>query len=147
MWEKIVIPSEPKARYIVEARILQVLDEENYADSDIFSIRLALEEATMNAIKHGNKLDPDKLVTVRYLVDNGSTTIEVTDQGGGFDLSLVPDPTRDEFIERPCGRGIMLMNAFMDSVEFNATGNTVIMKKYRGRKPEQQSGIQHQASG
>ncbi len=83
-----------------------------------------------NAIRHGNGSDPKKTIEVRYEVNRERTAITITDQGRGFDLSVVPDPTADENIEKPCGRGIMLMFAYMDEVRYNDTGNQVHMIKW-----------------
>ena len=55
--------------------------------------------------------------------------IEITDEGRGFDPSALPDPTCGDHLHAPCGRGVMLMRAFMSRVEFNARGNAVIMEK------------------
>lgn len=101
-----------------------------YSAEAVFAIKLALEEALMNAIKHGNRRDPDKRVHVEYSVDAKQVDISVTDQGRGFDPAEVPDPTADENLECPTGRGIMLMRAYMDHVEFNQSGNAVRMIKY-----------------
>jgi len=130
-WERITIPSIPKARSIVESRLMQLLEREMYTERHIFSIKLALEEAVVNAIRHGNGLDPEKVVTVRFKVNRDKTVIEVEDQGCGFDPNDVPDPTAEENLDQPSGRGLMLMNAYMDKVEFENPGNVVRMTKYR----------------
>ena len=61
----------------------------------------------------------------------GAVWIEVVDQGPGFDPDMVPDPTCDENLEKPCGRGILLMRSYMSQVEFNSQGNCVTMEKLR----------------
>ena len=90
-----------------------------------FAVRAAVEEALANAIEHGNRLDTDRRVTVEYQVDESAATIEVADQGPGFDPGAVPDPTRPENIDIPSGRGITLMKAFMSEVEVVPPGNRV----------------------
>ena len=57
-------------------------------------------------------------------------TIQIADQGGGFDPGALPDPTSDENLEKPCGRGVMLMRAYMDEIQYNPRGNSVRMVKY-----------------
>ena len=84
---------------------------------------LALEEALVNGFRHGNKGQPDKHVTVQCAVDDAGIDLEVIDQGEGFDPTSVPDPTADENIEIPSGRGIMLMRAYMTTVEYLPPGN------------------------
>jgi serine/threonine-protein kinase RsbW len=146
VYPKITMPSQPMAvpftevtlpSDTTEARrfqdtIEQALAARSVTEQEIFSVRLALEEALVNAIKHGNQFDPAKKVFVsyRFLGDHpGRFEIHITDQGAGFDPADVPDPTAVENLERPCGRGLMLMRHYMTEVEYNPTGNGVIMAK------------------
>jgi serine/threonine-protein kinase RsbW len=85
----------------------------------------------INAIKHGNHYDAAKSVEISCEIFADRIRIEIQDQGKGFDLSAVPDPTDPDNLESPCGRGIMLMRSFMSRVEFNENGNRVIMEKER----------------
>ncbi len=94
-----------------------------------FAIRLALEEALSNAIKHGNRFDRRKKIHVSARIAPDRADITVADEGEGFDPALVPDPTADENLEKPCGRGIMLMRAYMDEVKYNDQGTKVRMVK------------------
>ena len=126
----VVIPSTTDAGQALLERILSLLESSNsFPARDVFGIRLALDEAIVNAIKHGNQFDPDKTVRVNCLIHDGLFRVEIEDQGSGFRLEDVPDPTEDENLERPCGRGIMLMRSFMTHVEFNSLGNKVILEK------------------
>ena len=92
---------------------------------------LALEEALVNAIKHGNRMDSAKTVTVRYAVGAKRIVIEIQDQGPGFNPGSVPDPTLPENLENPSGRGLMLMRVYMDDVKHLGCGNCVRMTKSR----------------
>jgi serine/threonine-protein kinase RsbW len=94
-------------------------------------MRLALEEAIVNAIKHGNRMDPNKSVRIHCEVDPSRIYVEVEDQGPGFNPSDIPDPTAIENLEKPGGRGIMLMRAFMTRVEYVGKGNQVQLEKVR----------------
>lgn len=121
---------------LAEARRIQNVIEEalqasNYSEHDIFSIKLALEEALVNAIKHGNQMDPDKHVTVAYQVTTDRFDIRITDEGAGFNPEDVPDPTAPENLERPCGRGLLLIRGFMNEVTYHGRGNAVSMSKLR----------------
>ncbi|OGJ61167.1 hypothetical protein A3C37_05305 [Candidatus Peribacteria bacterium RIFCSPHIGHO2_02_FULL_53_20] len=111
----------------LEQNIIDRLD--GATERDRHAVRLALEEALVNAIKHGNEMLSEKKVFVRVRSVPGHVTIEIEDQGEGFFPEQVPDPTEDENLERPCGRGIMLMRAFMTSVRFNVSGNCVTLEK------------------
>lgn len=128
---EVVIPSDTDAGQAVQERIVARLESLGYSMRDVFGIRLALEEALVNAIKHGNGLDPDKTVRVNCLIEDDLLRVEIEDQGPGFNLVDVPDPTAEENLERPCGRGIMLIRSFMTSVEYNAKGNRVVLEKRR----------------
>jgi serine/threonine-protein kinase RsbW len=92
-------------------------------------VRLALEEALVNAIKHGNGLDPSKSVRVHCDIQTDRVYVEIEDEGPGFAPEDVPDPTLDENIERPSGRGLMLIRSFMNRVDFNDRGNCIRIEK------------------
>lgn len=124
-----VVPSDLRTVKEPEQRILDDLAQNQYDEESIFAIKLALEEALTNGVKHGNRNDPNKTITVRFYVDPRRVVICVRDEGPGFRPELVPDPTADENLERPNGRGIMLMHAYMTKVCYNETGNEVWMLK------------------
>lgn len=102
-----------------------------YPQQDLFAVRLALNEALVNAIEHGNSSDPSKKVTVVCQIEPERAEITVTDQGSGFEPASVPDCTTDENLCKACGRGIAMMRGFMDTVEFEGKGNTVRLVKFR----------------
>ncbi len=129
MAETLKIASDLEEARRLEESILRQASEKGYTDSELFAIKLALEEGLTNAIRHGNRLDPDKTVEVSYEVTNEHIHIDIADQGPGFVPCDVPDPTADENIEKPCGRGIMLMRVYMDEVEYNERGNRVHLLK------------------
>ena len=113
---------EPAQRHLLQAaRTL------GFAEASCYAIRAATTEALLNAIEHGNKVDAAKQVTLAFTVDRGRVTIEVQDEGKGFDPEAVPDPTRGENLSLPSGRGLALMRAFMSEVEFSEPGNRVRM--------------------
>lgn len=123
------IPSDIRAAGEVEQRLLEAVSRHGYSDECTFAIRLALEEALTNAIKHGNGEDPGKRVQVRFDVDDERVMIVIRDQGAGFDPGGIPDPTVDENLEKPAGRGIMLMRAYTDELTFSDQGREVCMVK------------------
>ena len=85
----------------------------------------------VNAIKHGNQFDRNKKVRIAYKVDRERFDVHISDEGCGFDPADVPDPTAIENLERPCGRGLMLMRYYMTEVNFSSSGNSVRMTKLR----------------
>ncbi|WP_186804885.1 ATP-binding protein [Limihaloglobus sulfuriphilus] len=109
--------------------ILSELDESTYSPEDRFALELVLDEAITNAVKHGNKNDPDKKVTVSYSITPKQFEIEITDEGPGFEIEDLPDPRREENLFKTSGRGVLLMKAYMDKVKFNKKGNSVRMVK------------------
>src|SRR5579862_4614041 len=125
------IPSSTTEGQKVQERLITLLEEFGFPARGIFGVRLALEEALVNAIKHGNGLDPNKQVHVACQISNEKVRIVIEDEGDGFRPQDVPDPTEDENLEKPCGRGIMLMRAFLSVVEYNDRGNRVVLEKLR----------------
>ena len=103
------IPSDFAAGREVQKKILDKVARSGFNDQSAFAIKLALEEALINAIKHGNKLDPGKKVTIEAKVTNNMAEIVIEDQGPGFQRESVPDPTAEENLEKCSGRGILLM--------------------------------------
>ena len=123
------IPSECNAGRDVIDLFLKRLEDLNWTRRDLFSIRLAMEEAVVNAVEHGNQLDADKRVRILCRISDDAAFIQVTDEGPGFDPDAVPDPTDEDHLECPGGRGVMLMRKFMTKVDFNELGNQVTLLK------------------
>ncbi|MBL9091190.1 MAG: ATP-binding protein [Planctomycetaceae bacterium] len=111
--------------------VLARLESENWFPHDIFGVHLALEEALVNAVKHGNRMDETKFVHVVCRLSPEKLYVQIRDEGPGFKLEEVPDCTDDENLEKCSGRGIMLMRNFMTLVEYNDSGNMVTMEKSR----------------
>lgn len=111
--------------------LLARLESYEWVQADLFGVHLALEEALVNAIRHGNKEDLGKRVQLVCKICDKRLRIEVADEGPGFDPTDVPDPTATDNLEVPSGRGIMLMRNFMHHVEYNAAGNRVVMERHR----------------
>jgi serine/threonine-protein kinase RsbW len=114
---------------VVNERILGEMIAAGFGEKDLFSMRLALEETIVNAIKHGNAGDTSKAVRVNYCVAPDRVRVEIEDEGPGFDPAKIPDPLAPENIERPSGRGLFLIRYYMSSVTFNDCGNRVILSK------------------
>ncbi len=125
------IPSDLGLGHQVLDDLITRLQAEEWNSREVFGIRLALEEAVVNAIKHGNCLDCNKQVHVICHSTETKIWIKISDQGQGFDPEAVPDCTDAEHIDCPNGRGIMLMRNFMSRVEYNKKGNVVEMEKLR----------------
>lgn len=129
------IPSEADAAIALITEMIDQLRDKNWDEQDVFSIHLALEEALMNAIKHGNQRDVSKKVEVRGTVSKSQFEITVKDEGKGFVRSEVPNPTDEGNLEKTSGRGLMLMEFYMSEVNYNETGNQIRMLKIRSEEP------------
>ena len=114
--------------------IVHALEAADYSPKDTFAVRLALEEALVNAIKHGHKGDRSKEVHLRYQLSPERILLEIQDQGPGFRMQDVPDPTAPENLERSCGRGLLLMRSYMTWVRHNRAGNRVSMCRSRRKE-------------
>jgi serine/threonine-protein kinase RsbW len=129
------IESRPSAISDVYERIVSKLEDNGYSEDDIFAVHLALEEAFLNAITHGNKMDPGKKVRIDYSVSADKVEIDIMDQGEGFDPETVPDPRLGQNLYKTAGRGLLLISSYMDVVEFNEQGNHVHIVRYK-EKPD-----------
>jgi len=113
----------------IQNRILDEVAKFKYNTDSVFAIKLALEEAIVNAIKHGNKLDKNKHVYVEALVGPGQCEIQIEDEGPGFERGHVPDPTAPENLEKSSGRGILLIESYMSDVHWSHDGRRLHMLK------------------
>ncbi len=129
------IPSVNDASQDVQRRIIDAVQKCGFTQHSVFAIRLALEEAMINAIKHGNKMDPRKQVHVHAKITSKIADITIEDEGPGFDRSHVPDPTLEENREKCSGRGILLIESYMNSVEWSHNGRRLRMIKRNGEEP------------
>ena len=130
-WTEEVLPTRLTAIRESERKVLARLAALGYGEDHCFAVRLAFEEALINAMKHGNRMDPSRQVRLAYRVSPERVEIRVADEGAGFRPDCVPDPTVDENLQRPCGRGVMLIRSYMDEVIYSANGTEVRMVKYR----------------
>lgn len=96
--------------------------------SDLYgNLLISTIEAVTNAIVHGNNSDPEKLVHIDLVSDDKKIEVTITDEGQGFDVNIVPDPTKPDYIEKPNGRGIFLMKNLADDVKFDKNGSVVTL--------------------
>ncbi|KPJ65878.1 MAG: hypothetical protein AMJ43_09800 [Coxiella sp. DG_40] len=127
----VAIESRPSAIVKVCERLLSEIKANDFSEEDVFAVHLALEEAFINAIKHGHKMDTSKKVKIDYSVGLDKVEVSMTDLGDGFDPDSVPDPRVGKNLYKTEGRGLLLMRSYMDVVEFNESGNCVRMVRYK----------------
>lgn len=128
MITEVSFPSKIENISIAEKLIDEVSASNNLSSEVYGNILVAIIEAVNNAILHGNKLDPSKTVHLSYNIENNVLSFTIRDEGGGFDPALIPDPTTEENIEKPHGRGIFLMRHLADEMIFNETGAGVELR-------------------
>ena len=133
------MPSEePQVRISIGSRfehidLIQVvvddaLERLGLDDDSRHWVGIAIREAVANAIKHGNRQDPEKEGEVELAIVGDQAVIRVFDQGEGFDLQEVDDPLAPENLLKPNGRGIFYMKNFMDEIQYHSRpdGGTVV---------------------
>jgi len=125
------LPSDLELGRAAIEELMTALCAAGWEGMDLFRIQMALEEAVVNAIEHGNKRDLNKKVHLFFEVTPQKVVMFIADEGAGFDHRNVADPTTEELIDKPRGRGVMLMRELMDEVVFNDLGNEVTMTKFR----------------
>jgi serine/threonine-protein kinase RsbW len=126
--QRIDFPAKAENITLAEKLIDEACARHNVHESRYGNILIALTEAVNNAIHHGNRLDPTRTVTLGYEAREDSLVFVVQDQGPGFDFQHLPDPTDPQNLEKPHGRGVFLMRALADEVEFSDNGATVTME-------------------
>jgi serine/threonine-protein kinase RsbW len=122
-------PSNYDQGHTVQKTILASAEQHGFAGDSFFALRIALEEALVNAIKHGNRLDPQKKVHVEARVTAKRAEITVEDEGPGFNRRDVPDPTLGDNLHKCSGRGILLIEAYMNEVTWDRGGRRLRMVK------------------
>lgn len=102
-------------------------------EDDVSNIAMAVREAAVNAVIHGNAYQRDKEVSVHFEANDDDLIFRISDQGSGFDAENIPDPLSPENILRGSGRGVFLMRAFMDEVHFRklSPGTELTLIKHR----------------
>jgi serine/threonine-protein kinase RsbW len=134
-----VIPSKIEWMHEVLSYLIERTAHLGIIKPSTSNIFVALDEAIANAIKHGNKSDPNKRIHVVADISAEQAIFTITDEGDGFDLNSLPNPTDPDYIMRPCGRGVMLIYHIMDEVRYNTRGNQIVMVKLPETDEESQT--------
>jgi len=126
----IEIPSLAENIRIIESFIDNAKEKYHLNDDIYGNIMIAVTEAVNNAIRHGNKDNSSKNVSISLSLEDGMIKFKVQDEGNGFDFHKLPDPTAPENISKPGGRGIFLMKHLSDEVDFKENGKVVELSFY-----------------
>ena len=122
---RIQIPSLSENIRMIESFIDNSREKFNLNEDIYGNIMIAVTEAVNNAIKHGNKNDSSKNVSISLSLEENLIKFKIEDEGKGFDYNNLPDPTAPENLEKPGGRGVFLMKHLSDEVEFKEGGRIV----------------------
>jgi serine/threonine-protein kinase RsbW len=125
---KRIVPSDPGILPELEEYIIGIAKEINLDETKINSLALSFSEAISNCMRHGNRYDKNKTVTITVTTNENKMVISLKDEGRGFDLNSVPDPTKPENILKDSGRGIHIMRNFLDDLSYNFTPNGTEVK-------------------
>lgn len=119
------LPSKQESITLLENLIEEISDKYNVSEDTFANMMTCLNEVVINAIVHGNKLDPAKKVIVNADIEGKRIVWTVTDEGPGFDYNNLPDPTAPENLESLTGRGVFIIKHLADQCIFNTAGNEV----------------------
>jgi serine/threonine-protein kinase RsbW len=124
------IPSTFEALEDVRQKLMALAHEMKCGEEQLSDVELALHEALVNAVVHGNRQDPDKKVCVRcFCQPKRGMLLVVEDEGAGFDPNTVPDPTQAERLFESHGRGLYLIQRVVDRVRYSRSGRRLTMVK------------------
>ena len=131
--EAMTLPSTLSTVEAIENKTAEFAQKAGFDEDTVSQIAMISREAAANAVLHGNRKDPGKQVRVRFGLTAESLSIQVADEGDGFDPESVPDPLSPEGLLKPSGRGIFLMRAIMDEVHFRqlSPGTEITLVKHR----------------
>lgn len=117
---------------LAEEFCLRLAESSGFSEDDRYKISMAVHEAVINALRYGNEEQRHKKITVVVEIDLEKFVIHIVDQGRGFNLADVPDPSAEENLLKSCGRGIFIMRAFMDEFDVRRSsegGAEIVMAK------------------
>ena len=121
------LPGNRETMDFVQRTILETMETFGYGERDLFAVRVAVEEAIANAVLHGHQGDQARMIDISWTVSKEEVSIAVCDEGRGYDTTAVPDPTADENLTLPSGRGLAMINAFMSDVSVTEDGRRIEM--------------------
>lgn len=124
-----VFPSAISLMHSILDYLMKRVEKVGIVNAENSNLFIALDEAFVNAVKHGNKFDAKKLVKVSAEVSTVEARFTVEDEGEGFDISAIPDPLDPENLFKASGRGVLIIHNVMDEVKYNERGNRIEMIK------------------
>lgn len=123
------IPSVISLMHTILDYLMKRVEKNGVINSEDSNLFIALDEAFVNAVKHGNKFDATKCVRISAEVSAKEARFTVEDEGEGFNVNEIPDPTNPENLFKTSGRGVLIIHNVMDEVHYNERGNRLEMVK------------------
>ena len=128
------LPSVLSLMHIVLEYLIKRVEKLGVVKSEQSNLFVALDEAFVNAVKHGNKFDAAKLIRISADVTSKEAKFTIEDEGEGFDVNAIPNPLDPENLFKTSGRGVLFIYNIMDEVKYNERGNRLTMVK-KANKP------------
>jgi serine/threonine-protein kinase RsbW len=128
---EVTIPSDMTQTHALIEQVMERVRADGWSNRDEFAVNMALEEALINAVRHGNHSDLSKKVQLLCCLNNQRIYVRIEDEGEGFNPDSIPDPTDEEHIMIASGRGVLLIKSFMTKVQWNEKGNVIEFEKER----------------
>jgi serine/threonine-protein kinase RsbW len=129
------LPGNRESMDFVQLSILDTMESLEYGERDLFAVRIAVEEAIANAVLHGHHGDQSMHFDISWTICQEVVKVIVCDEGRGYDAEAVPDPTADENLTLPSGRGLAMINAFMTDVKISDRGRRIEMTLEKDTPP------------
>ena len=129
------VPSALSLMHVVLEYLMKRVETLGVVKSEQSNLFVALDEAFVNAVKHGNKFDVSKLVRITADASKQEARFTIEDEGEGFDVNAIPDPLDPENLFKTSGRGVLFIYNIMDEVKYNERGNRLTMIKRCDNKP------------
>ena len=122
-------PSAISLMHSILDYLMKRVEKNGIIDAENSNLFIALDEAFVNAVKHGNKFDANKIVRISAEVSPTEARFTIEDEGEGFNIAEIPDPTNPENLFKTSGRGVLIIHNIMDEVKYNERGNRLTMVK------------------
>jgi len=113
--------SNPNSMTEIEEFVIKATENLHLDDTQMNQLTSSVAEASSNCIVHGNKSDESKIIEVEIVIDDKNIMVKLKDEGSGFEVDKVPDPTLPENILKDSGRGIHIMKSFLTELKYNFT--------------------------
>jgi serine/threonine-protein kinase RsbW len=133
---ELVLISSRKNIPAIDPTLKKIESETNFDKDKFRNLEIAVSEIVANSIVHGNKENPNKKVSLVFCYDENMIEVKISDEGNGFNMQTIPDPTEDENIFKESGRGIYIAKSLVDEFSYKHTGkgSEFVVKIYKNKQ-------------